>query len=111
MRIIAHVSDLHFGRTDAALVTGLHAALTNLSPTLVVISGDFTQRARDREFVQARAFLEQLSAPWLAVPGNHDIRLYDLYGRFIRPLQGYKRYISPNVEPLYSDAELTVVSV
>ena len=77
----------------------------------MVISGDFTQRAKLCEFQEARAFLDALPAPYLAVPGNHDIRLYDLYGRFVRPLQGYKRYISETVEPFYSDNELTVVSV
>lgn len=111
MRTLAHLSDLHFGRTDAAMVSGLQTALARLAPDLIIISGDFTQRAKVSEFLQARAFLETLPAPWLAVPGNHDIRLYDLYGRFVRPLHGYKRYISENVEPMYYDPELTVVSV
>jgi 3',5'-cyclic AMP phosphodiesterase CpdA len=111
MRTIAHLSDLHFGRTDPNMVKALQGALASLRPDLVLISGDFTQRAKESEFIEARAFLDKLPAPCLAVPGNHDIRLYDLYGRFIRPLSGYGRYISKILEPAYFDAELAVVSI
>ncbi|HYP05403.1 MAG TPA: metallophosphoesterase [Bryobacteraceae bacterium] len=111
MRTIAHISDLHFGRTDAAMVRRLKAQLTDLKPDLVVVSGDLTQRARISEFADARAFLDHLPQPQLIVPGNHDIELYNLYGRFVERLQRYRAYIAENVEPFYSDAELTVVSV
>jgi 3',5'-cyclic AMP phosphodiesterase CpdA len=111
MRVIAHLSDLHFGRTDPTMVAALQEAVAGLAPNIVVVSGDLTQRARVREFVEARAFLDSIPASYLAVPGNHDIRLYDLYGRFVRPLQTYRRYISEDVEPVYSDPELRIVSL
>ncbi len=111
MKTIVHVSDLHFGRTDPEMVDGLNRSISESAPDLVIISGDFTQRAKESEFQQARAFLEKLPARWLAVPGNHDIRLYDLYGRFIRPLEGYRKYISENLEPSYMDTELTVTGI
>ncbi len=111
MRTIAHLSDLHFGRTDPEMVAALHRELGNLRPDFVIISGDFTQRAKDSEFIEARAFLDRLPAPWLAVPGNHDIPLYRVHARFLKPLDGYKRYISEVLEPRYTDSELTIVSV
>lgn len=111
MRTIAHISDLHFGRTDAAMARRLRAHLAELCPDVVVVSGDLTQRARITEFADARAFLDHLPQPQIIVPGNHDIELYNLYGRFVERLQRYRAYISENLEPFYSDDELTVVSV
>jgi 3',5'-cyclic AMP phosphodiesterase CpdA len=111
VRIIAHISDLHFGRTDPAMVRRLKAQLIELKPDLVVVSGDLTQRARLSEFVDARAFLDHLPKPHIVIPGNHDIELYNLYGRFVEGLQRYRTYISEDIEPHYSDPELTVVSV
>lgn len=60
-----------------------------LSPDLVVISGDLTQRARTYQFLQARYFLDRLPSPRLVVPGNHDIPLYNPILRFWRPLRRY----------------------
>jgi 3',5'-cyclic AMP phosphodiesterase CpdA len=111
MRTVAHVSDLHFGRTDPRMVAQLKERLAHLRPDLIVVSGDLTQRARTREFVEARSFLESLSSPQIVIPGNHDIALYNVYGRFVERLDKYRRYISEDVEPFYSDAELMVVSV
>jgi 3',5'-cyclic AMP phosphodiesterase CpdA len=76
-----------------------------------VVSGDLTQRAKPSEFIEAQAFLNALPAPYLAVPGNHDIPLYNPYSRFVRPLDGYRRYISETVEPSHSDSELTIACV
>ena len=59
MRRIAHISDLHFGREDPALVRELLADLRRLEPALVAVSGDLTQRARRRQFLAARSFLER----------------------------------------------------
>jgi 3',5'-cyclic AMP phosphodiesterase CpdA len=111
MRTIAHLSDLHFGRTDAVMIRRVKAQLAELNPDLVVISGDLTQRARLSEFADARAFLDNIPKPQIVVPGNHDIELYNLYGRFVERLQRYRTYISADVEPFYSDPELMVVSV
>ena len=46
MKTLVHLSDLHFGRIDPALVDPLRRAVVELKPDLVAISGDFTQRAR-----------------------------------------------------------------
>ena len=36
-------------------------------------------------FQAARSFLDSLSAPWFAVPGNHDIPERNLWRRFFDP--------------------------
>jgi 3',5'-cyclic AMP phosphodiesterase CpdA len=97
MRRIAHLSDLHFGAHDPAIVEALVAALAALAPDVVVISGDLTQRARREQFRAADAFLRRIEAdgrPLVLVPGNHDIPLYDVARRFLSPLRRWQRYIA-----------------
>ena len=55
MKKIVHLSDLHFGRIDAGLVEPLVEAVNEAGPSLVVVSGDLTQRARSQQFEEARA--------------------------------------------------------
>jgi 3',5'-cyclic AMP phosphodiesterase CpdA len=111
MRVLVHLSDLHFGRTDEALITPLHRAIAGIRPSLVVVSGDLTQRARRAQFRRARTFLNNLPAPHLVVPGNHDVPLFDLVRRFLRPLARYQRYINPELEPFYVDHEIAVAGL
>ncbi|MGX7708236.1 metallophosphoesterase family protein [Methylobacterium sp. Gmos1] len=109
MRRIAHISDLHFGRTDPAVVEGLVAELTRDRPDLIIISGDFTMRARTREWLEAKAFLDRLPHPWIAVPGNHDISPFRLWQRFFHPFRRYRRYVAPETEPVFQDDEIAVI--
>src|SRR3984893_13664030 len=113
MRTIAQISDLHFGRHSVAAGEDLLASLRAGDPDLVVISGDFTQRARRAEFIQARHFLNQIAQPKLVVPGNHDMPLYDLFRRFMTPLAKYHRYISPVglTGDLFRDEELALLGL
>src|SRR5712691_1108461 len=111
MRALAHISDLYFGRHDAAISEGLLADLAAERPDLVAVSGDLTQRARRAEFAAARAFLDQLEAPVIAVPGNHDVALYNPLRRAFRPLERFRHYISPLHNPFFGDAELAVLGI
>jgi 3',5'-cyclic AMP phosphodiesterase CpdA len=111
VRTIAHISDLHFGREDSAMVAALQEDLKQSAPDLVAVSGDLTQRARQREFEAARDFLQGLGRPVLAVPGNHDIPLYDVARRLLQPLDRYHRYIHADDNPFYVDAEMAVLGL
>ncbi len=111
MRTLVHVSDLHFGRIDPAVVEPLRLALLAASPDLIAISGDFTQRAKPSEFAAARAFLDSLEPPKLLVPGNHDVPLWNVAARFFRPLTRYSRFITPELEPEHQDEEMIVLGV
>ncbi|HEX8721376.1 MAG TPA: metallophosphoesterase family protein [Pyrinomonadaceae bacterium] len=111
MKKIVHLSDLHFGRIDPGLVEPLVAAVCEAKPSLVVVSGDLTQRARSHQFEEARAFLDRLPRPQVVVPGNHDVPLYDVFSRFARPLDKWRRHISDEVEPVYEDEEMVVAGV
>lgn len=111
MRRILHVSDLHFGRTRPDLVEPLVQLCADLSPDLVAASGDFTQRARRSQFVDAKAFLDRLSAPWLAVPGNHDISLDNVLVRVLDPWGRYRALIHDDLSPRWEDEELCVIGL
>ncbi|GBU19393.1 MULTISPECIES: metallophosphoesterase [Methylobacterium] len=109
MRRISQISDLHFGRTDPAVVEGLVRELDADRPDLLIISGDFTMAARRSEYAEAQAFLARLPKPWIAVPGNHDISPFHLFQRFLRPFSRYRRFVAPDTEPTFQDAEIGVV--
>jgi 3',5'-cyclic AMP phosphodiesterase CpdA len=111
VKTVVHLSDLHFGRVDARLLLPLAARVNQLAPDLVAVSGDLTQRAKPAQFQAARAWLDTLQAPKLIVPGNHDISLYNVFNRFLRPLANYRRYIDARVETDYVDAEIAVAGI
>ena len=104
MARLIHLSDLHFGAHDEQLVAAVEEQADALRPDLIVISGDFTQRARTDQFKQACAFLERLKAKGhevLGVPGNHDVPLYDVLRRFLSPLTRYRRFIDDSLCPFH----------
>jgi 3',5'-cyclic AMP phosphodiesterase CpdA len=111
VRTIAHLSDLHFGKEDPLAVEALVRDLDDTAPSLVAVSGDLTQRARPGEFAKARAFLAQLAAPRIVVPGNHDVPLFDLVRRFASPLGHYRAFVTEDLEPLYEDEELVAIGI
>ncbi len=114
MARIAHLSDVHFGANDAKIVSATEAWLENNQPDLVIISGDFTQRARVEQFRAASAWLNRLRAAGmrlLVIPGNHDVPLYDVFRRFAAPLRRYKRYISNELCPWYEDEKVAILGI
>lgn len=108
MRTIAHLSDFHFGTEIPAVADALARELQERPPSLVVVSGDLTQRARVRQFAAARAYLARLPRPQLVVPGNHDVPLFDVFRRFLAPLARYRRFIAADVDPSFTDDEMHV---
>ncbi len=111
MRILLHLSDLHFGRVDETLLEPLRTFAETLAPQLVVVSGDLTQRARRVEFEQARRFLDSLPAPQIVVPGNHDVPLHNVISRFASPREKYRQFICDDLQPVYADDEIVVIGI
>ncbi len=111
MATILHLSDLHFGSHLPKLVDAVVERAAIERPDLIVISGDLTQRAKTVEYEEAGHFLGRLrdnGHEVLAVPGNHDIPLYNVLRRFLSPLTRYKKYINEELCPF---VELDGVSV
>lgn len=114
MARIAHLSDIHFGANDPVIVAATETWLAEHKPDLVILSGDFTQRARVAQFQEASAYLARLRAAGhnlLAVPGNHDIPLYDVARRFAAPLTRYKRYIDATLCPWFENDQVAVLGL
>ncbi|USI74037.1 metallophosphoesterase family protein [Sphingomonas morindae] len=113
MRRIAHISDLHFGADDPAVVQALGDWLIAAAPDLVVVSGDLSQRARRAQFAAADAFVRRLEAAGLAllvVPGNHDVPLHAPLARLFWPLRRYRRLFGARPR-FYADAEVAVLGL
>jgi 3',5'-cyclic AMP phosphodiesterase CpdA len=114
MARLVHLSDLHFGAHDERLVAAVEKSVDALKPDLVVISGDFTQRARTEQFAEACRFLERLhdgAHEVLGVPGNHDIPLYDVLRRFRSPLTRYRRFIDESLCPFIELPGIAVLGI
>lgn len=114
MTCIVHLSDLHFGAHDPRLVEAAGSEVDRLKPDLVVISGDFTQRARTEQFKEACEFLNGLRERGhevLGVPGNHDVPLYDVLRRFLSPLARYRRYIDETLCPFVELPGIAVLGI
>lgn len=110
MTRIAHISDTHFGTEEAPVCAALLDDLRQKAPDLVVLSGDITQRARASQFRAAQAFIDGLSPlRVLALPGNHDIPLFDLFTRLANPYRNFRRYICADLAPLWQNSQVAVV--
>ena len=111
MSVLLHIADTHFGTEQPPVVEALVALAAQQRPDLVVLAGDITQRARPAQFRAARAFVDRLGAPVLAVPGNHDIALFDLWARLTRPYARFTEVFGADLEPVHASADLLVVGV
>lgn len=76
-----------------------------------MLCGDITQRARRAQFRAARAFIDSLALPVLALPGNHDLPLFDLPARLLAPYAEYRRHICSDLSPWWLGEEVAVVGV
>lgn len=76
MVTIAHISDPHVGSPYFVpnLMNRVIVEINELSPDVVICSGDLTNEGYRQEYKNWVAYAERLKAPLLTVPGNHDAR-------------------------------------
>ena len=109
---VLHVSDLHFGRpASSERLDSLRELIVEIGPDAVAVSGDLTQRCTKKEFAQAREYLDKIGqvAPYVVIPGNHDIRWLGAVARNMGGLfreqahnfkySRYTRFISKDLSP------------
>jgi 3',5'-cyclic AMP phosphodiesterase CpdA len=111
VRRIAVLADLHFGTVNPDAIEALLADLEAAEPHAVAIAGDLTLRAARGEYEAAAGFLARLRKPVLSVPGNHDIPAYNLLHRFADPFGPWRRYISPETEPVWHDDQVALLGL
>lgn len=111
MRLI-QLSDLHFGTEQPIVVAALVEAIRRLQPDLLLLSGDITQRARRTQFAACARFLALLpQVPMLAVPGNHDLPLFNLWQRMFFPYAQYCALFGQDLAPRYEVGGMLVLGV
>jgi 3',5'-cyclic AMP phosphodiesterase CpdA len=110
---ILHLSDLHVGPPFLpAVAESLARQAHEIKPDLLVISGDFVQRADHMEqWRAARELRAALPTPQLVVAGNHDVPLYNAHLRLLNPLGRYRRHICDDLNPVFERPGLVVVGV
>lgn len=111
MSVVLHLSDTHFGTERPRVVEALVALAAQQRPDVVVLSGDITQRARPAQFSAAKVFVDRLGAPVLAIPGNHDIALFDLWARLTRPYARFAHVFGDDLEPVAASPDWLIVGV
>lgn len=111
MSVLLQISDTHFGTEQPHVVEAVVALAAQQRPDVVVLSGDIAQRARPAQFRAAKAFVDRLGAPVLAIPGNHDIALFDLWARLTRPYARYAAVFGKELEPVHSTEDLLIIGV
>ncbi len=109
MRVL-HISDLHFGAISTRALQSIERFVGTQQDfiDLIVVTGDWTQRGRSEQFEEAHEFLKKLPRPTLAVPGNHDIPLYNWVRRVFKPLKNYRKFIELHTLRNYSNNEVAI---
>jgi 3',5'-cyclic AMP phosphodiesterase CpdA len=95
-----HISDLHFGLEDRAALDWVARTVREEAPQGVIITGDFTMRARAREFAAAARWIAALGVPVQIDPGNHDLPYFNPVERFLDPYRRFRRLESAIGAPL-----------
>ncbi|MES2941895.1 MAG: metallophosphoesterase [Pseudomonadota bacterium] len=109
---ILQISDPHFGTTQPPVEQALRLLVQVQRPDMLVLSGDITQRASPQQFAEARAFCDDLGVrPMLALPGNHDIPLFNVYKRLFDPYSAYLKAFGPELETTSNTEEVLVLGV
>jgi 3',5'-cyclic AMP phosphodiesterase CpdA len=85
--------------------------IPSLAPDAIVVSGDLTQRAKRRQFEEARRFLDRLDFPMLVIPGNHDVPLWRIFERLFTPHALYREIISPDLNPILRVGDVVLVGL
>ena len=112
MTRLLQISDTHFGTEQPQVMQALLALAHAEKPDVLVLSGDITQRASAAQFRRARDFCDQLAIPrMLSLPGNHDIPLFNIFGRMFNPYAAYLDAFGPELEPQLQTASLCLLGV
>lgn len=113
MLTVLHASDLQIGKPYRAWAAeALVRTAEEVTPDLVVIAGDLTQRAKPREYRLAREVLSHFGeTPVVVTPGNHDVPVYRVWERLFAPYRNWRRFISRELDSTLRIPGATVVAL
>ncbi|HUP91148.1 MAG TPA: metallophosphoesterase [Solimonas sp.] len=109
--LLLQISDTHFGTERPEVVEALVREADALAPDAVLLVGDITQRARAAQFAAAAEVMARLPGKLhVAVPGNHDLPLFNLVARLFWPYAGFEKSFGPR-RTLWSGQGLTLLAL
>ena len=112
MTVLLQISDPHFGTERAEVVAALQRLVQQQRPDILLLSGDITQRATRPQFNAARAFVDGLDVRTvLALPGNHDIPLFNPVARLLRPYANYRRAFGTALENEFENEDVLLLTL
>ena len=112
MTLILQVSDPHFGTERAPVAEALQRLVRRQRPDILLLSGDITQRATRSQFSAAREFIDALEVPQvLALPGNHDIPLFNPLARLFRPYARYRNAFGNALECEFENDDVLLLTL
>lgn len=110
--ILMQISDTHFGTERPWVVEALVRLVHEQRPRVLLLSGDITQRGTRAQYAAARAFIDRLPVPTvLALPGNHDIPLFNLAVRLLAPYARHRQAFGDELEPMLDWPGLLLLTV
>ena len=113
MTQLLHISDTHFGTEQSPVMQAFEEHVKDHGADLVVLSGDITQRAKRTQFASAQAFIKRIKdygvPQVLAIPGNHDIPMFNLLARMFSPYGNYHMYIDSNLAPIFENDDALII--
>lgn len=105
---LVHLSDLHFGAHEEALEIGLGACIQSLSPSVLAVTGDLTQRGTRAEFEASARFLDRFDCPKIVCPGNHDTPLLNIFYRAFAPFRRFNSSIAIDSRQIFEDDSVII---
>ena len=112
MTTLLQISDTHFGSEQPHVMQALEALALAKKPNVLIVSGDITQRATPAQFAAARGFCDSLQVPqMLAIPGNHDIPLFNLFARVLQPYAAHRKAFGQALEQHLKMPSLNISTV
>lgn len=106
-----HLSDLHFGTEIPQIVDAVIDEYNKITPDIIIVSGDLTQRATKAQYKRVTQFLNQFKTKIICVPGNHDISLYNVVERFLFPFRKFRKHIVRNYATQYITDNLAILGI
>lgn len=97
---ILQMADIHFGVEDAEALEGCAHLIAKVKPDIIAVCGDITQRGKRREFDAGKRWLDQLGAPYIITPGNHDTPLLDIWARVNQPFERFHDCFRHETKPM-----------
>jgi len=93
---LLHLSDLHFGCENPTALHALQALAAQLQPDVIVVTGDLTERATQRQFLAAKRFVAGLNCRHLVLlPGDRDLPQWAGWERLFWPARRFEVHFGP----------------